>query len=486
VSRTAVGCASLLLVACVRGATIDGAAAAPPSPARPWTPSARVIAAAAHDTIPVRTDAPVVRQLSRTTLTLGDIVDIALQNNPATRLSWAQAQAAADAYGSAQGRYYPTLDASVALGRQRSLAAPGRVAGERTQYGPALSLSYLVLDFGGRSGTIDVARQTAIAADLAHNAAIENTILQVEGAAFTYFSTRAQRDAQQAAVDGATAVLDAANERHRVGLATIADVLQARTARSQTQLAFETLEGSLQVTRGGLAVAMGFPANTPVELPDLPGGDSVHFIAASVDSLIDMAVRNRPELAAARAQVAVSASQIRVARSASLPAFAVSATGTSNNSDVATFTGRTYTLNLGVQIPVFSGSSRSYDVRAANDLLQAATARAEVTRRQIILQVFTSYYSLRTATNRVHTSADLLASATESEAVARGRYREGVGSIVDLLIAQSALATARAQEADARWQWRTALAQLAHDVGTLRLDGEAAFAPDMTDSRIGK
>jgi outer membrane protein TolC len=93
----------------------------------------------------------------------------------------------------------------------------------------------------------------------------------------------------------------------------------------------------------------------------------------------------------------------------------------------------------------------------------------------VIQQVFTAYYQLRTATNRVATSRDLVASATQSEAVARERYREGVGTIVDLLIAQSALASAQAQSIDARWQWRSALAQLAHDVGVLNSRGESIF-----------
>jgi outer membrane protein TolC len=114
--------------------------------------------------------------------------------------------------------------------------------------------------------------------------------------------------------------------------------------------------------------------------------------------------------------------------------------------------------------------------------LQAAIARAGMTKQQIIQEVFTAYYALRTATDRVRTSADLLASATQSESVARGRYREGVGSIIDLLVAQSALANARAQGVDARWQWRAALAQLAHDVGVLGLRGEPLL-PTTGDNR---
>src|SRR6185437_4380891 len=267
---------------------------------------------------------------------------------------------------------------------------------------------------------------------------------------------------------------DAANERHRVGLATIADVLQAQTARSQAELQLETLEGSLQITRGALAVAMGLPANTPFDVPDLPATDSTYFVTQSVDSLIAMAVRSRPELATARAEAAAAQSQIRVARSAYLPALAFTASGANN---VSNFVGKSYAINVGVQVPVFSGFSNHYDAAAAGENYQAAVARSEAAKQQVIQQVFTSYYTLRTSNDRVRTSRDLLASAIQSETVARERYKEGVGSIVDLLVAQSALAAARAQAVDARWQWRTSLAQLAHDVGVLNARGDTSFAP---------
>ena len=473
---------TLVAAACVHGApSIEGSAPVPAGPSTRWTPTESVKQAAAADARRVAPTPTDVRQL-----TLPDVVDLALRNNPATRVSWSQARAAADVYGSAEGKYYPSL--ALGIAGTRTIATPGRPAGERTQYGPSLSLAFTVLDFGGRSGSVNVARQTAIASDLSHNATVENTILQVEGAAFTYLSTRALRDAQKSAVELATAALDAASERHRVGLATIADVLQAQTARSDAELQLETLEGSLQVTRGGLAVAMGLPANTPFEVPDVPVTDSVYFVTQSVDTLIEMAVRNRPELASVRAQAAAAASQIRVARSGYLPVLALSAIGANNASTVSTFAGRTYTLNLGISVPVFNGFSDHYDVAAASEQYRAAQERSELTKQQVIQQVFTAYYTLRTSTERVRTARDLLASATQSETVARERYREGVGSIVDLLVAQSALANARAQDANARWQWRAALAQLAHDVGVLNSRGDTSFqpltpAPDVRPSR---
>jgi outer membrane protein len=484
VKRAATLLIALAGAACVHTPPkIDGAAPAPVNSSSLWTPPPVVTRAAMQDAVHLVPSTVETKQY-----TLAEVVDLALRNSPATRLSYTQARSAADVYGSTEGRLYPTLTAGVALNQTRGLSQPGRPAVDRSAYGPTLSLAYTVLDFGGRSGSIDVARQTAVAANLTHNTTVENTILQVEAAAFTYLSTRSQLSAQQLSLDLATKALDAANERHRVGLATIADVLQAKTARSQAELELETLQGQLLVTRGLLAVAMGVPANTPIDMPEITAADSVHFITQSVDTLISLAVQNRPELATARAQAAAANSQIRVARSGYLPSFGLTAVGANNGSNVSTFSGNTYTVGIGVQMPVFSGFSNHYDVAAANEEYQSALARGEAAKQEIIQQVFTAYYTLRTSTDRVRTSRDLLASATQSETVARERYREGVGTIVDLLIAQTALATARAQEIDARWQWRSSLAQLAHDVGVLDARGDTTFrtftpAPDVRPER---
>ena len=69
---------------------------------------------------------------------------------------------------------------------------------------------------------------------------------------------------------------------------------------------------------------------------------------------------------------------------------------------------------------------------------------------------------------RRYTTRDLLASAAQSAEVAQGRYKAGVGSILDLLTAQSALANARSEEAQARSLWFLSVAQLAHATGVLQ------------------
>jgi outer membrane protein len=471
--------ALIYLAGCAYGPpSVNGVPGAPASPSTTWTPPAHGLA---REPQQQATEIPPGLLARANQLTLGDVIDLALRNNPVTRVSWATARAAAATYGSTRGAYLPTLTASATASRTKSVPINGGRSIERSQVNPSLALSYLLLDFGGRTGTVDEARDRLFAADLTHNATIQSTVLAVETAYFTYMANLALLGAERAAIAEAQANLSAAQQRDSVGLATIADVLQARTALSQERLNFESIQGSLQTARGNLAAAMGIPPNVAYDLGPLSSAVPVRSVSVTVDSLIADAVARRPDLAAARAAAAAAAADVRVVQSAGLPVLTLGTTAGRTYSDPTIYGGGSYGLTLGVSVPIFTGLSRQYDVAAARARAEAATAQADVLRQQVMTQVFTSYYTLQTAGQRVTTADDLLASAQQSEQVAAGRYREGVGSIIDLLTAQTALANARAQQVQSRWQWYTALAQLAHDSGVLGTRGETPF-PFVSDS----
>ncbi len=417
-------------------------------------------------------------------LTLTDVVDLALGNSPSTRISWAQARAAASAYGSANGRFFPTITADVTGGPARAISAnPARLPSDRVTLVPSVTLQYLLFDFGARSGTSRAAREALYAADFTHNATVQTVLLQTQQAYFSYQAARGVLDAARATVATAKQNVAAADRRHEVGVATIADVLQARTALAQAELVAQGADGALQASRATLAFAMGMDANKPFEIATDTSAFPLRELADNVDSLIAHAERDRPDLAAARALARQSEAQISVARSATLPTLTLGSTAGRNFANVATLEGQTYALTLGLQIPLFSGNARQYDVVTARENASAAIARAEQARLQAAAQVYTSYHTLRTAAQRVTTSQTLLSTATQSEQVARGRYAEGVGNILDVLLAQSALADARAQAVTARWTWFSALAQLARDAGALTPGGSAGLRFSTDSSR---
>jgi outer membrane protein TolC len=178
-------------------------------------------------------------------------------------------------------------------------------------------------------------------------------------------------------------------------------------------------------------------------------------------------VEGRPDLAAARAQARAAQSHVSEVRAILLPALTLNGnTGRTYTSTIPNGS-NTYPLSLGLNIPIFSGFSRQYDLREAEWQAQAARAQADAARQRVVYDVFSSYYALQTATRRVRTADDLLASATQSSEVALGRYKAGVGTVLDLLAAQTALADARAQRVQARLAWSVGLAQLTRDAGLL-------------------
>ncbi|HWB41144.1 MAG TPA: TolC family protein [Gemmatimonadales bacterium] len=476
---------ALLLAGCAGTPSVSGVRGASPSPEQPWTPPADAIPRVAPADTSARAAIPpdLADRIRRLTLT--EIVDLGLRNNPTTRLAWANAQAAASVYGSERGAWLPTIDGDVSAARLKTAASQGRTAVEQSVFTPSVTLSYLLFDFGGRSGRVAGARQRLLAASFVHNAAIQDVMLQIQVAYFQYLANRALLQAQRTTVEEAGTNLTAAEERRRVGLATVADVLQARTAASQAQLDFQTIEGNVQTTRGALALALGLPANLPYEVDSTAAIVPVAPLADSVNAIIATALQGRPDLAASRAEVEAARAGINEARAGLFPSLGFSATGGRTYATTIPDGANSYSLSLGLSIPIFNGFSRQYDLREAEFTAEAARARAESLRQQVVFQVFSAYYALQTASRRVRTAEDLLASATQSNEVALGRYKAGVGSVLDLLAAQSALAGARAQQVNARLAWSVSLAQLAHDAGVLdpraesplRLTSDTTAAP---------
>jgi len=464
----ATGALALLLAGC---ATLGRERPVPPSPSRaadlePPPPPPR----------PQPAGIPERLLQEGATLTLAEVVDIALQNNPATRTSYLQARAAAARAGSRRAPYYPTLDLTADASRA-SLSNESFEGTPVTSYGPALTLNYLLLDLGGRAADAEDARLGLLAADWSHDATIQNVILSVQQTFVLYLNAKAQLEAAQVNVSQAETALNAANVRHDAGVATIAEVLQARTALSQAQLRLETVRGEVQIVRGALATAMGLPADTPYDVGTLPDELPLERTMQSVDQLIETARTRRPDLIAARTLTDQAGVHVDAVRSEGLPVLSLQASANRIYYEAGDVDFRNnWSARLLFTWPLFTGFENRYNVEQARAEAEVARAQAETLEQQVILQVWTSYYGLNTATHLVRASRDLLASAEQSERVAFGRYREGVGTIIDLLAAQAALADARAQEIRARSAWFMAVAQVARDTGVASPALQASIA----------
>ncbi len=410
-------------------------------------------------------------------LRLGDAIDIALCNNPLTRVTWASAKVAAAQVGVARSAYLPDLNATASLSRieNRNVLA----SGGQTALNGALSINYLLFDFGGRDATLELARQSLLASDWTHNSNLQSVLLN---AVQSYYQLYATQEAVQSAISSEKASLtslEATRARLRAGNATRADVLQAQTAYSQAQLNRTQFEGTAATARGVLANSLGLSAERDLRIAQPPDLEAQKVAERAVDELITQAKASRPDLAASEAQVRAAQSNIKVQESAGKPIVSLFSTfsGTQANPGPSPATG---IIGVQVSIPLFTGYQNTYQILQARNQLELQVATRDKLATDVTLDVWRAYQDLRTQGQSLTTAGELLASAQESYNVALARYKAGVGTIIDLLNAQSALASAQLQVIQARYQWNLAKATLAKAIGVLEPGLVAEHTPPPT------
>lgn len=391
---------------------VYGSPSVPRNSESAWVPPGPVVKkqGAFLDGQPGRKAFPIAREYldSANNLTLSEIIGIALRNSRQTSQTWAQARAAAAAYASRLGSFLPNIDASASAVNEKNPELGGKFVTGTSLYSASATVSWLLLNFGGRIASVEETREALFAADWAHNAEIQNVVLQVEQAYYGYLTARSLFTAQQATVDEADTNLTATNDRHAAGLSTIADVLQAQTALSQVRLGLAGLRGQIMTMRGALATSMGLPANTPFDVV-LPVEAPVREVRErTVQECLDVALKKRPDLAAARTLAFEADAHTRNVRSAAYPSLAASGSVGWLSIDTVTGNNRTYSAGLALSVPLFAGSSRYFNTVAARSQADAAYASAQNIKDLVTLQVWTSYYGLETANQMIVTGDELL------------------------------------------------------------------------------
>lgn len=407
-----------------------------------------------------------------TPLTLVELTGIALQNNPRTRGAWAAVLASEAGLVLAKAGYWPQISATVDVRYSQSISSGGFSTGSQTRYGPSISLSYLLWDFGVRAGSVDHARFQLASERLTRQQVLQDVILQVEQAYYQVLGMAALLNANQSSLHDAQTNLDAARKRKSHGLATIGDIYQAEAAVSGARLALQQTRGQLAAFRGQLASVMGYSADTFIPLQ--PWGEKINLQppARSVAQLLAAARSSRPELLAAKAQEQVTAASLRTAIGQGLPSLTLDAnaggTGILGQPTVSQ-----YGAQLNLEIPLFAGFAHTAAERQARAELAVSQASTAELLRQVEFEVWQAYQGVQTAAATLKSSSAQLRSATQAVRVTQARYRSGLDTILSVLSAQSTLATARVQHVQAQLDWFAALAALGHAVGGLGpgLDG---------------
>jgi outer membrane protein len=405
---------------------------------------------------------------------LAELVDLAESNNPATRVAWERARAQAAALGVARSELYPTLAAAALSRTERESILFGSQFIRQTiqEFQIAMDLNYRVFDFGARAGRIDAARAQVLVANFAFNDTHRNVIFQVEQAYYRLLRFMGQEEAARASLSNAQTVQQAAEDRLAHGLATLPDVLEARSATAQAEYDLQAVLGAEEIARGDLATALGTSATAvihPLPLSQVPIPQS---ISDSAEKAITRALGKRPDLLQQVAEIRSANARVEEARAAYYPTLSFRARpaaealyGVQQQNPSTDTAGLYGGLSFNLHWAIFDGGARKNRLAEAQANVHAAEAQAKAISNQIEDEVWTAYSNLNTAFRQRQAAVALLEAASQSYAAALESYNYGVRSFLDVTAAQRTLAQARSADVLARTQVLSAFADLAFRTG---------------------
>jgi outer membrane protein len=405
---------------------------------------------------------------------LAELIDLAETHNPETHFAWERARAQAAALGIARSELFPTLAAAALSQTSREETYLGTLFYRQTfqDFQVALDLNYTVFDFGARAGRIDATRGEVLAANFEFNDTHRRVIYEVEQAYYQLLNASGQEDAARASLSNAQAVQQSAEERLKNGLATLPDVLEARSATAQAEYELQAVLGAEEIAQGNLATALGTSPTEAIHVETLKELPTPNSVGDSVELAINRAFAQRPDLMRLVAEIRSSNATVREARAAYYPSLSVNVNpvaqslyGLQQTLPWGHTAGLTGGLSLTLSWTAFDGGARKNNVVQAEANVRAAEAQANAARDEIANQVWAAYSNLNTAFRQRQAATALLEAASQSYDSALESYNYGLRNFLDVTAAQRTLAQARSTDVVARTQVLTALADLAFRTG---------------------
>ncbi|MBL8540014.1 MAG: TolC family protein [Betaproteobacteria bacterium] len=139
---------------------------------------------------------------------LAELIDIAQRTNPETRIAWERAREAALAIGVAEAVHAPILSAKASAAYQRVplplpktiLNPQGFFVADTQIFLPALTLKWLLFDFGGKQAAIDATQEALAAANFGFNATHQKVVFEVTRAYYGVNTAQGRVEVARAAL----------------------------------------------------------------------------------------------------------------------------------------------------------------------------------------------------------------------------------------------------------------------------------------------
>ncbi|HLJ60944.1 MAG TPA: TolC family protein [bacterium] len=456
---------------------LPAAAQQPPAAPTPYTPPS----GSGLPTIPAVPAVPTIGQGQPLSLT--DAVGTALQKNYVIQQAALQVALDRASLAQAESGLWPTVQYKAGYtqqtaGNPQTLPIQGSITiggvptpfstsitlpGSQTPaYATSFALTYPLYTGNALQDQITIAQQKVAADQAAFAAQAATIVLQARQAYYNVEAAAAQVAAAQRAVDASRENVRVTQAQVTVGTSPQFNLLQAQTQLASAQQVLTQQKAAAVQAQYTLAIVLNLPQATiitpatPLGLPNPP---------QDLNALIQMALRQRPELQQARANIAGAQAAIDLAHAGLRPNITVSGgpfiqTNNLSNPPVD------WTGTIALTLTIFDGGLTKSKVEAAQVQLQQSQVSEQQTEQSVESQVRTSYLNLQQSAEQLAAAEAGLVSAREQLRIANVRFQAGVGTQLEVVTAIQNSASADSSAIAAEYNYNLALAQIDQAVGT--------------------
>lgn len=397
-------------------------------------------------------------------LTVEQAVDIALKNHPDSLIAELNVKTAHGQMLQSRSQLLPSLNFGSTF--SRSMSSGSNVVGGvsvggtdrrfATQYSNSFQLSQLLFDFGRSRDSYESSWRDLQATGHDLEQTREDLINNAQQAFIVLATNTELLLVVKDAVQLQEQTLESARARFEAGVAPRADVVKAESNLAAAKFDVTSAENSVSVSRVALNQAMGIDVQTLYDLAVLPEPE---LTKDALGVLIATSMKQRPEVRSAQERVQAAKESYDSASKGRLPSVNLGASYGRREEEFPP-SPPNWNLNLSLNFNLFDGGSIRGEKEQSDAQLRIARATLYRTQQSVSQEVAKSYLDLSTAQDQIVSGQAAVTSAEENMRLAQGRYRAGVGILLEVTEGQAALTEARANLAKARlslWSSRYAL-----------------------------
>ena len=224
----------------------------------------------------------------------------------------------------------------------------------------------------------------------------------------------------------------------------------------------------MEIAFSQLAVDLGLPSNMKFKVQPLPEQVLGAPLLDDIETLVCVAQNQRQDFLAAKANCRSKEASLLEAKRTVYPQIATRmTTGRYWFQNTEMEPENHWTAVLSLSFPIFNGFYYRNQIKNAEANVELSKAKLLQTELGVIQSITNAHMGVKTAATNLNDTDEYLKAAELEFEITLSSYKAGTMTILDVIQAQSSLADARSQKANAQKIWFLSLADIAYATGSI-------------------